>query len=116
MASYGLPLRREQQAAAAGTDQATTEAEGIALRDYFHPVFRDLDQYEIERVRSCAYTFTADEKFFGARKGNTWVVSACSGHGYKFGAAVGEHVARAVRDDDGDGLIRWLEARVENAA
>jgi sarcosine oxidase len=38
-------------------------------------------------------------------------VSACSGHGYKFGAAVGRRVADAVETGDGRGLLAWLEAR-----
>ena len=44
-------------------------------------------------VVTCAYTFTADEKFFAHEKGRCLIVSACSGHGYKFGAAVGRRVA-----------------------
>ncbi|RUU52983.1 sarcosine oxidase, partial [Mesorhizobium sp. M7A.T.Ca.TU.009.01.1.1] len=37
-------------------------------------------------------------------------VSACSGHGYKFGAAVGRRVAAAVGDGDIAGLKAWLRA------
>ena len=102
---------RNKRQAPAGADQVPDEAEGIMIRDYFGKPFRDLDQYSVDRVRSCAYTFTSDLHFFGRRMGKTWVISACSGHGYKFGAAVGEHVARAVENGDETALLTWLEAR-----
>jgi sarcosine oxidase len=37
-------------------------------------------------------------------------VSACSGHGYQFGAAVGLRVAHAVQTDDDATLEQWLRA------
>ncbi|RUX44114.1 sarcosine oxidase, partial [Mesorhizobium sp. M4A.F.Ca.ET.050.02.1.1] len=45
-------------------------------------------------------------------RGKCLVVSACSGHGYKFGAAVGRRVAKAVGDGDVGGLKKWLRAEV----
>lgn len=53
-----------------------------------------IDDYRVARVVTCAYVFTADEKFLSCRKGKALVVSACSGHGYKFGAAVGRRGCR----------------------
>lgn len=61
-------------------------------------------------VVTCAYTFTADERFFAEDKGKCLIVSACSGHGFKFGAAVGRRVASAIHSGDVDGLKRWLRA------
>jgi sarcosine oxidase len=40
------------------------------------------------------------------------VVSACSGHGFKFGAAVGLRVAEAVSTGDHEHLRRWLRAEL----
>lgn len=57
-----------------------------------------------------AHTFTADKKFLSRQIGRVTVVSACSGHGYKFGAAVGRRVAAAVESGDQAGLLRWLRA------
>ena len=37
-----------------------------------------------------------DERFTAAEFGKCLVVSACSGHGYKFGASVGRRTAEAV--------------------
>ena len=59
---------------------------------------------------TCAYTFTPDERFAAWERGSCLIVSACSGHGYKFGAAIGRRVAAAVDDGDVDALKKWLRA------
>lgn len=43
---------------------------------------------------SCLYTTTANEDFVIDRRGPFTVASACSGHGFKFGPATGELVAK----------------------
>jgi sarcosine oxidase len=86
--------------------------EGERLRDQFSAPFRDVGAYAVSRVATCAYTFTEDHKFFSAIRGKTIIVSACSGHGYKFGAAVGRRVAAAVEDGDGARLLHWMRAEV----
>jgi len=52
-----------------------------------------------------------DEHFLARRIGRATVVSACSGHGYKFGAAVGQNVAEAILSGDHARLAGWIEAR-----
>jgi sarcosine oxidase len=84
--------------------------EGDRLRRLFAPPFGRIDEYTVSEVKTCAYTLTADSRFFSRRIGNTLVVSACSGHGYKFGAAVGRRVAEALETDDDATLARWLRA------
>jgi sarcosine oxidase len=42
---------------------------------------------------SCFYTTTDDERFILERHGRIVVGSACSGHGFKFGPAIGERLA-----------------------
>ncbi len=86
------------------------EGEGEAIRNLFAPPIARIEKYKVTEVVTCAYTFTPDEKFLASENGKCLVVSACSGHGYKFGAAVGRRVARAVGDGDTDGLKRWLRA------
>ncbi|MFI0843189.1 NAD(P)/FAD-dependent oxidoreductase [Mesorhizobium sp. IMUNJ 23232] len=86
--------------------------EGEAIRNLFSPPIARIEEYRVTEVVTCAYTFTKDERFFATEKGKALVVSACSGHGYKFGAAVGRRVAAAIGDDDVDGLKRWLRAEV----
>jgi len=86
------------------------EGEGEAIRNLFSPPFARINEYRVTEVITCAYTFTYDETFFAHEKGRALVVSACSGHGYKFSAAVGRRVAAAVGNGDTEGLKRWLRA------
>ncbi|HEY4298228.1 MAG TPA: FAD-dependent oxidoreductase [Paraburkholderia sp.] len=91
-------------------DRVARVGEGEQLRRLFAPPFSRIDEYAITEVKTCAYTFTADKRFFSKRIGNTLVVSACSGHGYKFGAAVGRRIAQALDTDDDATLAHWLKA------
>ncbi|WP_119271377.1 NAD(P)/FAD-dependent oxidoreductase [Taklimakanibacter deserti] len=84
--------------------------EGDTLRKLLSPPLARIEDYSVARVVTCAYTFTADEKFLSFRKDRALVVSACSGHGYKFGAAVGRRVAEAIQTGDDAGLLAWLRA------
>lgn len=86
--------------------------EGEAIRNLFSPPIARIGEYRVTEVVTCAYTFTADDKFMAQEKGKCLIVSACSGHGYKFGAAVGRRVAAAVVDGDVEGLKAWLRAEV----
>ena len=94
----------------ADADRAPYENEGVVIRDLFSPPIARISEYRVETVASCVYTFTSDERFHADERERCIIVSACSGHGYKFGAAVGQHVARAVEADDVPGLARWLRA------
>ncbi|MFM0592344.1 NAD(P)/FAD-dependent oxidoreductase [Paraburkholderia dilworthii] len=91
-------------------DRIATHSEGNSVRRLFAPPFSRIGDYTVSEVKSCMYTFTADSRFFSKRIGNTLVVSACSGHGYKFGAAIGRRVAQALDTDDDVMLARWLRA------
>ena len=86
--------------------------EGEAIRNLFSPPIARIAEYKLTEVVTCAYTFTADEKFLAHEKGKCLIVSACSGHGYKFGAVVGRRVAAAIADGDIAGLKRWLRAEI----
>ncbi|MBC7636346.1 MAG: FAD-dependent oxidoreductase [Acetobacteraceae bacterium] len=75
--------------ASAAQIERVIEAGRLALASF--------DSYRVLEAKSCFYTVTADENFairpLGARG---WLASACSGHGFKFGALVGEAVADGV--------------------
>lgn len=91
-------------------DRLPRPGEGEAIRDLFSPPIARTDDYAVREVVTCVYAFTPDERFFAAAKGRCIMVSACSGHGYKFGAAVGLRVAEAVETGDVATLARWLRA------
>ncbi len=106
---FGAGLHR-RPADDADADRLPHPGEGEAIRDLFCPPILRVGDYAVKEVVTCAYTFTADERFFAAGQGRCIVVSACSGHGYKFGAAVGLRTAGAVESGDIDDLRRWLRA------
>lgn len=91
-------------------NRAPVEGEGEAIRDLFSPPIARIGEYGVREVVTCAYTFTPDERFAAWERGKCLIVSACSGHGYKFGAAVGRRVAAAVEGGEFDALRRWLRA------
>jgi sarcosine oxidase len=49
-------------------------------------------------AETCFYTNTADARFVIGRHGRVVVVSACSGHGFKFAPVTGERAARLARE------------------
>jgi sarcosine oxidase len=97
-------------------DRFGQPGEGEAIRRWFSPPLARLEEYRIADVVTCAYTFTRDERFIAEQIGRALIVSACSGHGYKFGAAVGRRVARAVADGQVEDLKTWLRAEQALAA
>lgn len=87
------------------------DGEGITIRNLFGPPFARIEDYGVADVVTCAYTFTRDEHFFVKSEGKLTAVSACSGHGYKFGAVVGQKIAEGVTSGDFEKARIWLEAR-----
>ncbi|MEZ5781241.1 MAG: FAD-dependent oxidoreductase [Rhizobiaceae bacterium] len=88
------------------------EGEGEAIRNLFAPPMARIAEYEVTDVVTCAYTFTKDERFTAAEFGKCLVVSACSGHGYKFGAAVGRRAADAVEGNGFEAFRHWLGGEI----
>ncbi len=59
--------------------------------------YRGLDRYGVLEPKACFYTVTEHEEFLVHPIGTAgWLVSACSGHGFKLGALMGELVGRAI--------------------
>ena len=59
--------------------------------------YRGLDRYSVLEQKACFYTVTETEQFLVHPTGPAgWLVSACSGHGFKLGALIGELVGRAI--------------------
>jgi len=59
--------------------------------------YRGLDRYSVLEPKACFYTVTEHEEFLVHPTGAAgWLISACSGHGFKLGALMGELVGRAI--------------------
>ena len=76
--------------------EATAE-EMRPLLDRCRALLRGFDDWRIDRLKVCFYTVTDDERFVVEKAGtNGWVMSPCSGHGFKFGALMGLELARTI--------------------
>lgn len=70
---------------------------------------RFADTYQLAGGRTCFYTVTEDERFVLHAEGNAVALSPCSGHGFKFGAVIGERVAATVAGAQSvPALASWL--------
>ncbi|MBG6202371.1 sarcosine oxidase [Labrenzia sp. EL_13] len=106
---FGAGIHKHK--AAPDQDRVAEAGEGETLRNHFAPPFARITEYHVDDVVTCAYTFTSDEHFFATTEDRATIVSACSGHGYKFGAVVGQKLAEGIVSKDMKTAQAWLEAR-----
>jgi glycine/D-amino acid oxidase-like deaminating enzyme len=72
-------------------------AEMKPLLDRCASLLRGFDRWRIDRLKVCFYTVTDDERFVVEKQGaKGWLMSPCSGHGFKFGALMGRELARTL--------------------
>lgn len=71
-------------------------AEAGAILAKCAPRFHNIGQYRVADAKACFYTAEPDEKFIVEQNGRAVILSACSGHGFKFGAVVGQRTADLV--------------------
>ncbi len=71
--------------------------------------FRDFERYRKLEAKTCFYDVSAGERFLVEPLGDrAWVLSGFSGHGFKFGALIGERVADAIAGRiDARALTAW---------
>lgn len=50
----------------------------------------DFDRYRVSEARTCFYSISAEERFIAEPLERAWVLAGFSGHGFKFGALMGE--------------------------
>jgi sarcosine oxidase len=84
--------------------------EGARLLSMISPSLTRATEYRITGVRACSYVCTRDDRFHGEHLGKVTVISACSGHGYKFAAAVGLRLAGCVEKGEHGAFRKWLVA------
>lgn len=95
-----------------GDASADREAHADEMRPLLtrcRSLFRDFASWRIDRLKVCFYTVTEDERFVVEKQGaKGWLMSACSGHGFKFGAVMGLELARTVASGrDATAHARW---------
>ncbi|WGF89983.1 NAD(P)/FAD-dependent oxidoreductase [Marinivivus vitaminiproducens] len=70
------------------------------------------EDYRPVRGKTCFYTVTEDERFIAERQDRGWILSPCSGHGFKFGAIIGLAAADAIDGGrEASSLAEWAAGR-----
>ena len=102
----GLKIATEQFSTTCEPDhvnRTVTPAEAQAMHELASPHVRILPR--LLRSAVCKYTITSDFHFLIDRhpeSPNIWLASACSGHGFKHSAAIGEALAQQVTQGRSD--------------
>ena len=89
-----------------GRDRTASESEGHALLEACRERLSGIDEYELGELKTCFYTVEKEEAFIVDATERAVLMTGFSGHGFKFGALMGEIVAGLV-----GGRITALEAR-----
>jgi glycine/D-amino acid oxidase-like deaminating enzyme len=92
--------------------EASTE-EVRPLLDRCRSLLAGFERWRVERLKVCFYTVTEDERFVVEKLGaKGWVMSPCSGHGFKFGALMSQELARTITmERDPVKHARWAAGR-----
>jgi sarcosine oxidase/sarcosine oxidase subunit beta len=81
----------------ADEDRTATDRDVERLTRVLKLVVKDFARYQVLERKACFYTVTDDEHFIQRVVGaKGWLISACSGHGFKLGALTGELAAQAL--------------------
>jgi glycine/D-amino acid oxidase-like deaminating enzyme len=77
-------------------DRMASEAEGRAVLAACRGRLAGFERFRMGEIKTCFYTVTEDESFLAETEGRMIVLSACSGHGFKFGAVIGKMTVEAL--------------------
>jgi sarcosine oxidase len=69
--------------------------DGTALMDYYRARLTLWDEYRVLGLRMCRYANEPEQRFILRKRGAAWVLTGCSGHGFKFGPLMGQALAEA---------------------
>ncbi|UYN96698.1 MAG: FAD-dependent oxidoreductase [Enhydrobacter sp.] len=95
-----------------GDPSAPREARPEEMRPLLNrcrTLIRGFERWQVDRLKVCFYTVTEDERFVVRKLGRKgWLMSPCSGHGFKFGAVMGLELGRTIAEDgDPERHARW---------
>jgi glycine/D-amino acid oxidase-like deaminating enzyme len=73
----------------------------------------DFERYRAVQARTCFYSVAEGERFIVEPLGRAWVLAGFSGHGFKFGAVIGEAVAEVVTGErPAAAITAWAAGRL----
>jgi sarcosine oxidase/sarcosine oxidase subunit beta len=98
----------------ADEDRVATAQDLARLWPAARSAYVDIDRYAVLEPKACFYTVVDEERFYVKPIGAAgYVISACSGHGFKLGALMGEGVAQAIAGErPAAGLADWAAGRL----
>lgn len=78
-------------------DRDVADTEAMAILERARPRLAHGDSYRVAEAKSCFYTVEPEERFIVEPIGaESWVMAGFSGHGFKFGAVMGERMAETL--------------------
>jgi glycine/D-amino acid oxidase-like deaminating enzyme len=93
------------------------ESEIRAVVELCRARLRGFARYRVSGAKVCFYTVEEDERFVLEPQGAAWILSACSGHGFKFGPLLGLRLAEVItKGGDAGALTRWAAGEARSAA
>src|SRR5919106_156589 len=91
MGDHGFSLRGQPDLEREPTETERAEAVASARGRLV-----DFERYGVVEARTCFYSVAEGERFIIEPLGQAWVLAGFSGHGFKFGAVIGEALAAAL--------------------
>ena len=89
-------------------DRTATAGETRAVLEVCRDHLRRFGEYRLAETRVCFYMVAPGERFIVELRGRGCVVSACSGHAFKFASVIALAVAEALEGRrDAESLRRW---------
>jgi glycine/D-amino acid oxidase-like deaminating enzyme len=88
---HGFSLRGEPDREREATETDLNQALALAQTRVV-----GFERYRALRARTCFYSVAEGERFIVEPLGRAWVLAGFSGHGFKFGAVIGEAIAAAL--------------------
>ncbi len=77
-------------------DREVRKGEAEALMESCRVRFKSMDDWSLDHARTCFYTVQKEERFVLESIGKAVIMTGFSGHGFKFGALMGELAAGVI--------------------
>jgi len=77
-------------------ERAATDADRVQPLAVAESRLVGFERYRVLEAKTCFYSVAEGERFVVEPRGRAWLLAGFSGHGFKFGAVVGEAIAEAL--------------------
>jgi glycine/D-amino acid oxidase-like deaminating enzyme len=77
-------------------ERAATEADRVEPQRVAGSRLVGFERYRVLEAKTCFYSVAEGERFVVEPRGRAWLLAGFTGHGFKFGAVIGEAVAEAL--------------------